>query len=67
MNADIPFNRPTLVANEIRYLREAIERQQLSGDGHFTKLCSTEIERLSHRKSFRKKTTLDRTRHLECC
>lgn len=47
MHADIPFNRPTLVANEIRYLREAIQRQQLSGDGYFTKLCSAEIERLT--------------------
>lgn len=39
----IPFNRPSLLANEIRYLREAIERQQLSGDGHFTKLCNARL------------------------
>ena len=47
MNSEIPFNRPTPVANEMRYLQEAIEREQLSGDGHFTKLCNLEIERLS--------------------
>ncbi|MGI9389303.1 MAG: dTDP-4-amino-4,6-dideoxygalactose transaminase [Boseongicola sp.] len=41
---EIPFNRPTLLANEVRYLREAIERQQLSGDGHFTKLCSARLK-----------------------
>lgn len=39
----IPFNTPSLVGNEIRYLREAIERGQLSGDGHFTKLCNAHL------------------------
>ena len=51
MEAQIPFNKPTLIANEIRYLREAIERQQLSGDGHFTRQCSIEIARLTQSRS----------------
>ena len=39
----IPFNRPSLVGKEIDYLREAIDRGQLSGDGHFTRLCNAKI------------------------
>lgn len=37
---DIPFNKPSLVGREIDCLREAIERGQLSGDGHFTRACN---------------------------
>lgn len=47
----IPFNRPSFIANEIRYLREAIERQQLSGDGHFTKLCHERLRELTGAKT----------------
>ena len=43
----IAFNRPTLVGREIEYIREAIRRGQLSGDGHFTRLCSARIEALT--------------------
>lgn len=43
----IPFNQPTLLGNEISYLRDAIRRTQLSGDGHYTKLCNAEIERIT--------------------
>ncbi|MCR9140405.1 MAG: hypothetical protein NXI27_30900 [Alphaproteobacteria bacterium] len=39
----IPFNKPSLVGREIDYLHEAIERGQLSGDGHFTRLCSQRL------------------------
>ena len=39
----IPFNRPSFVGDEPRYIREAIERGQLSGDGHFTKVCNAWI------------------------
>lgn len=39
----IPFNRPTLISREVSYLREAIRRGQLSGDGHFTSRCSALI------------------------
>lgn len=45
--ADIAFNRPALVGREIQYIREAIRRGQLSGDGHFTRLCNARIEALT--------------------
>jgi dTDP-4-amino-4,6-dideoxygalactose transaminase len=35
----IPFNRPTLAGRELDYIREAIERGQLAGDGAFTERC----------------------------
>jgi dTDP-4-amino-4,6-dideoxygalactose transaminase len=40
----VPFNRPSPVGNELRYIQEAIDRGQLSGDGHFTRLCNRFIE-----------------------
>lgn len=39
----IPFNRPSLVGDEIAHIGEAIDRGQLSGDGHFTHLCNAII------------------------
>lgn len=39
--ARIPFNRPTLAGKELDYIREAIAKQQLSGDGAFTALCQS--------------------------
>lgn len=44
---DVPFNRPALVGREIQYIRESIRRGQLSGDGHFTRLCSKHIEAMT--------------------
>ena len=35
----IPFNRPVLAGRELDYIREAIERGQLAGDGVFTQRC----------------------------
>jgi len=43
----IPFNKPSIVSKEVAYLLEAIDRGQLSGDGHFTRLCNAEICRLT--------------------
>lgn len=45
--SNIPFNRPTLIGKEISFLREAIQRGQLSGDGHFTDLCNQRIVQLT--------------------
>ena len=42
--AHIPFNRPSLIGNEVRYLREAIRLGQLAGDGTFTRRCEALIE-----------------------
>ena len=41
--SNIPFNRPALVGKEITYLREAVRRGQLAGDGHFTHLCNQKV------------------------
>ncbi|MEX0299178.1 MAG: dTDP-4-amino-4,6-dideoxygalactose transaminase [Kordiimonas sp.] len=47
MNRSIPFNKPTLIGKEVSYLREAIRRGQLSGDGHFTTLCNGQLTELT--------------------
>ena len=44
----IPFNKPSVVGREFALLEEAFERGQLSGDGHFTKLCNARISELAH-------------------
>ena len=36
---DIPFNRPALVGDELRYMREAIAAGRISGDGQFSRRC----------------------------
>lgn len=36
----IPFNQPSIIGAELDYIRDALERGQLSGDGHFTRLCN---------------------------
>lgn len=43
----IPFNKPSLVGREFALLEEALQRGQLSGDGHFTKLCNARIAELT--------------------
>jgi len=35
----IPFNKPFLTGNELKYLKDAIEKGQLSGNGFYTKKC----------------------------
>lgn len=44
---DIPFNRPALIGREMQYIREAISRGQLSGDGYFTKLSNVRIQEIT--------------------
>ncbi|MCX7846944.1 MAG: dTDP-4-amino-4,6-dideoxygalactose transaminase [bacterium] len=41
----IPFNKPYLTGNEIRYITDAHARGQLSGDGPYTKRCNEWLER----------------------
>lgn len=43
----IPFNKPSIVGQEFSCLEEALARGQLSGDGHFTKLCNARIAELT--------------------
>lgn len=40
----IPFNRQTLIGNELEYIRDAYIRGKVSGDGAYTKLCSRFME-----------------------
>jgi len=42
--AYIPFNRPGVVGKEFEYMREAIDRGHISGDGFFTKKCHALLE-----------------------
>ena len=36
---DIPFNRPALAGDELRYMQEAIAAGKISGDGPFSRRC----------------------------
>lgn len=38
---NIPFNKPTIVGNELKYIENAFSNYKISGDGYFTKMCST--------------------------
>ena len=40
----IPFNKPYMTGNELRYIGEAYANTQLSGDGLFTKRCHALLE-----------------------
>ncbi len=44
MPGPISFNRPTLVGEEFAYIREALERAHLSGNGRFTHRCQALLE-----------------------
>ena len=41
----IPFNKPHISGNEIRYIQEAIQAGHISGDGLFTQKCHSLLER----------------------
>ncbi len=41
----VPFNTPCVTGMEIDYLRKALQSDQLSGDGPFTKICEAWFER----------------------
>jgi dTDP-4-amino-4,6-dideoxygalactose transaminase len=40
----IPFNKPFLTGNEIKYIEEAVKSGKISGNGVFTKRCQTFLE-----------------------
>lgn len=40
----IPFNRPSLVGEELRYMAKAVEAGHISGDGGFSKRCHSLLE-----------------------
>lgn len=47
MTQPIWFNRPAVVGRELDYMREAVERGTISGDGAFTKRCHTLLEEIT--------------------
>ncbi len=40
----IPFNSPYIIENELNYIKDAVERRAICGDGHYTKLCQKWLE-----------------------
>src|SRR5262245_40172442 len=40
----IPFNRPGLAGNELRYIQESVDSGRISGDGVFTEKCRRLLE-----------------------
>jgi len=40
----IPFNKPSLVGNELAYIQQALEAGHISGDGIFTRKCHNFLE-----------------------
>ena len=42
----IPFNRPCLAGNELRYIQESVASGRISGDGVFTEKCRRLLEEL---------------------
>jgi dTDP-4-amino-4,6-dideoxygalactose transaminase len=40
----IPFNKPYLSGKELVYIKEAVEKNKISGDGFFTKKCHSFFE-----------------------
>lgn len=40
----IPFNKPFIVGNELKYIEEAVKSGKISGDGIFTKKCNAFFE-----------------------
>ncbi len=46
VKAPIPFNRPELTGHELDYLRDAVGRGHLSGDGFYTRQCQDLLARI---------------------
>jgi dTDP-4-amino-4,6-dideoxygalactose transaminase len=42
-NAEILFNFPDPIGNELKFVGEAVTQRHLSGDGHFTHLCQDRL------------------------
>ncbi len=40
----IPFNSPAIVGTELEYLKAALDKRHLSGDGDFTRRCHAKLE-----------------------
>jgi dTDP-4-amino-4,6-dideoxygalactose transaminase len=52
VSPNIPFSRPPITGRELGLLAEAIERRELSGDGHFSRQCENWlVKRLGARRA----------------
>ena len=45
MSYRIPFNKPFIAGNELKYIAQAVANGQLAGDGAFTKRCHEWLEK----------------------
>src|SRR5689334_13142623 len=45
-SAPIPFNRPSVASNELAFVRDAIGRGHISGNGYYTARCEAVLEQL---------------------
>lgn len=43
----IPFNQPRMLGRELDYIKEAVNRRQLAGDGYFTERCQQILAAMS--------------------
>jgi dTDP-4-amino-4,6-dideoxygalactose transaminase len=50
MNNKVSFNKPYLTGKELDYIKEAVERRHISGNGYFTKKCQHFFEEKWHFK-----------------
>lgn len=48
---NIPFNKPSIVGQELVNISTAVERGQLSGDGSFTRACNQRIAEMTGAKT----------------
>lgn len=46
----IPFNVPPYIGKEDEYIKKAIESRKICGDGEFTRLCNSKLEKLTGTK-----------------
>lgn len=42
----IPFNKPTIVGNELQYVADCVHQGKISGDGPYTKMCERLLEQV---------------------
>ena len=44
----IPFNKAYITSRELKYMKDAINRSKISGDGYYTKRVNEFIEKTFH-------------------
>ncbi|MDP3941272.1 MAG: dTDP-4-amino-4,6-dideoxygalactose transaminase [bacterium] len=48
MKNRIPFNKPFIIGKELVYIKDAVKRGHISGDGYYTKKCQELLEKKFH-------------------